>query len=352
MQEQFSAIVERFEEITFLLTQPEIVGDQPRYRQLMKEFSQLEGLVGSVRELETLESQLGGAQQLLDDPQMRELAQHEIGELDTQIAELRQSIRLALLPRDPNDGGNAVLEIRAGTGGEEAALFGADLLRMYNRYADGKRWQFSLLSVSETDIGGIKEAVCLISGSDVFAHLKYESGVHRVQRVPETESGGRIHTSAATVAVLPESQDVDVQINPGDLRIDTYRSGGAGGQHVNKTESAVRITHLATGIVAICQDEKSQIKNREKAMRVLSARLYDHFNSQQQSAEASARRAQIGSGDRSERIRTYNFPQNRITDHRINLTLYALGDFIQGGCDAVIEPLRVAEQTLRLQSEA
>ena len=351
MNQEIESLLQRHEELAHRLSEPDVLADSAKLRELSVAFARLDEVVQAYHVWKDAEAALEGARELVGDPDLGELARAEVAQLGPEVTRLYEELRLALVPRDPTDDGNAILEIRAGTGGEEAALFGGDLLRMYQRYAAAQGWQFEMISLSETDIGGVKEAVCLVSGREVFGHCKFESGVHRVQRVPQTESGGRIHTSAATVAVLPEGGPVDVTVEPGDLRIDTFRAGGAGGQHVNKTESAVRITHLATGIVAVCQDEKSQIKNREKAMRVLMARLRDHFVGQQTAATESARRAQVGSGDRSERIRTYNFPQGRVTDHRINLTVYALPDVLQGRCELLIKPLREHERMQQLAED-
>ena len=282
------------------------------------------------------------------DKELRALLEQEGYSLKEQLAAMEEELRILLLPKDKNDERNVVMEIRGGAGGEEASLFAADLYNMYCRYADAMRWKTELIDASETELGGMKEVVFTVSGKGVYSKLKYESGVHRVQRVPETESQGRVHTSTVTVAVLPEPEDVDVEINEKDLKIDTYRSGGAGGQHINKTESCIRITHLPTGIVVTCQDERSQMKNREKAMKVLKSRLYDFYNSKYQSDYAENRKSQIGSGDRSERIRTYNFPQNRVTDHRIGLTLYALDGFMQGDIGGMLDSLAIADREAQL----
>ena len=287
---------------------------------------------------------------MLADPEMAEMAREEKEELREAIPAAQRALQLLLLPQDPNDDRSVVMEIRAGAGGEEAALFGAMLLRMYQHYAERRGWRFELTDANMTELGGVKEATFMIAGRGAFRRLKFESGVHRVQRVPSTESSGRIHTSTATVAVLPEAEDVEVQVNPGDLRIDVYRSTGHGGQCINTTDSAVRITHLPTGLVVTCQDEKSQIKNREKAMRVLKARLYDMYRSKADAEYAENRRSQVGTGDRSERIRTYNFPQGRVTDHRIGLTLYQLEAFVDGDCDPVIDALVLADETERLKA--
>jgi peptide chain release factor 1 len=286
----------------------------------------------------------------IGDEELRELAKMEIGELEDQIPELEAELKILLLPKDPNDEKNVILEVRAGTGGDEAALFGADLLRMYMRYAERHGWKTEMIELSETGLGGIKEAVMLIKGKGAYSRLKYESGAHRVQRVPETESSGRVHTSAATIAVLPEVDDVEVDLNPADVRVDVYRASGNGGQCVNTTDSAVRLTHEPTGLVVTCQDEKSQIKNKEKAFKVLKARLYDMMMQEQQDELSAQRKSQVGSGDRSERIRTYNFPQGRVSDHRIGLTLYKLDYFLDGDCDEIIDALITSDQAEKMKN--
>ena len=327
-----------------------MAADADRLRKLMQEHAQLEPVLTAYREWQALLARDREADEMLADPEMAEMAQEEKAELRDAIPAAQRALQLLLLPQDPNDDRNVVMEIRAGAGGEEAALFGAMLLRMYQHYAERRGWRFELTDANMTELGGVKEATIMISGRGAFRRLKFESGVHRVQRVPTTESGGRIHTSTATVAVLPEAEDVEVQINPGDLRIDVYRSTGHGGQCINTTDSAVRITHLPTGLVVTCQDEKSQLKNREKAMRVLKARLYDMYQSKADAEYAENRRSQVGTGDRSERIRTYNFPQGRVTDHRIGLTLYQLESFVDGDCDPVIDALVLADETERLKA--
>ncbi|MEJ2591710.1 MAG: peptide chain release factor 1 [Candidatus Thiodiazotropha sp.] len=333
-------IAERFEEITALLADPGVQNDQRQFRELGREYAQLEPVVEAFRRYVGAERDIEAAREMLGDPEMAQLAREELAVAERQRDDLEPELQLLLIPPDPNDQRNIFLEIRAGTGGAEAALFASDLLRMYLRYAESRRWQTETISESQGEHGGYKEVVCRISGNAVYSRLKFESGTHRVQRVPETESQGRIHTSACTVAILPEAEEVDdVAINAGDLRIDTYRASGAGGQHVNKTDSAVRLTHLPSGIVVECQDERSQHKNKARAMSLLQAKLLSQAQEAITSAQASSRKLQVGSGDRSERIRTYNFPQNRLTDHRINLTLYKLDEVMTGELDQVIEPL-------------
>ena len=319
--------------------------------QLGREYAELRPVVEQIRAYQAVLSDIDGARALLIDPEMKALAAEELAELQARLPDLEAGLQLALLPRDKADARPAIIEIRPGTGGEEAALFAGDLLRMYQRYAEARGWSFEVIEQAQTELGGIKEVVATVRGSDVFARLKYESGVHRVQRVPETESGGRIHTSAATVAVLPEAEDVDIQIDPGDLRIDTMRASGAGGQHVNTTDSAVRVTHLPTGLV-VTSSEKSQHRNREIAMQVMKSRLYDLERQRAHDARSADRAAQVGSGDRSERIRTYNFPQGRMTDHRINLTLYKLDQVMQGDLDDIIDALTADAQAAALAEMA
>ncbi|MEW7975955.1 MAG: peptide chain release factor 1 [Candidatus Sedimenticola endophacoides] len=346
-------ITERFEEITALLADPEVQGDQSQFRALGREYAQIEPVVGCYNRYRTLEEAIDGAREMLDDPEMADLAREELDRAETLRGQLEPQLQLLLIPADPNDQRNIFLEVRAGTGGAEAALFAGDLLRMYSRYAEGVGWNSEIISESHGEQGGYKEVVCRISGSNVYSRLKFESGTHRVQRVPETESQGRIHTSACTVAILPEAEEIDaVEINPNDLRIDTYRSSGAGGQHVNKTDSAVRITHLPSGIVVECQDERSQHKNKARALSLLSARLLAGAQREQASAQAEDRRLQVGSGDRSERIRTYNYPQNRITDHRINLTIYKLDEVLEGALEQIIDPLTHEYQVEQLAALA
>jgi peptide chain release factor 1 len=340
----------RFGELESDLADPAVVGDPNRYKALAKEHADKAELVSAIRRLYQVEAELAANAELLadGDPEMRQLAAEEGERLKAEAEDLTQRIKVLLLPRDPNDDKGVILEIRAGTGGEEAALFAADLFRMYSRYAESKRWKVEILSSHEAGAGGYKEIIAAVDGSGAFSQLKYESGVHRVQRVPATESQGRIHTSAASVAVLPEAEEVDVEIDPGDLRIDTYRSSGAGGQHVNVTDSAIRITHLPTGIVVSCQDERSQFKNKAKAFKVLRARLLDHAQARQNAEISASRKAMVGSGDRSERIRTYNFPQGRLTDHRIGLTVYRLPEIMAGDLEEIITQIRAAAQAKAL----
>ncbi|MDV7269684.1 peptide chain release factor 1 [Thioclava sp. A2] len=342
--EKLAQILERFEYLEARLS----AGAEPaEIARISREYSELKPVVGEIQAYNQARDDLREAEGWLADPEMRDLAEEELPRLKARIPEMEHALRLALLPKDAADARPAILEIRPGTGGEEAALFAGDLLRMYQRYAETKGWRFELMEFSATELGGVKEAVARIEGEGVFARLKFESGVHRVQRVPETEAGGRIHTSAATVAVLPEAEEVDIDIPAGDIRIDTMRSSGAGGQHVNTTDSAVRITHLPTGLV-VTSSEKSQHQNRANAMAVLRARLYEMERDRAAKERADSRKAQVGSGDRSERIRTYNFPQGRMTDHRINLTLYSLGQIIEGDLDAVINALIADDQAAKL----
>lgn len=345
LDEKLTRVLARHDELSDLLAHD----PKADIAKLSKELSDLDPVVEQIRAFRRVQADFADAEALMSDPEMKDLAEEEYHRLKKHLPEMEQAVRLALLPKDEADERNAILEVRAGTGGEEAALFAASLLRMYERYAAAKGWRFEVMDVNETGLGGYKEAVAQITGRNVFGRLKYESGAHRVQRVPETESGGRIHTSAATVAVLPEAQEVDVQINETDLRIDTYRSQGAGGQHVNTTDSAVRITHVPTGVVVACQEERSQIKNRAKAMSMLRAKLYDEQRRRLDAERAADRRSQVGSGDRSERIRTYNFPQGRVTDHRINLTSYTIEKVMQGeGLDEFIDALTAEDQASRL----
>jgi peptide chain release factor 1 len=346
MLNKLEEVADRFREVEGLLSDPTVINDQSRYRSLTKEHAGLTDVVNGYREYCRITEEIAGSQELLKDPDadVREMASAEVAELEDEQGKLEAQLKLMLLPKDPNDKRNVILEVRAGTGGDEAALFAGDLFRMYCRYADRQRWKVELLSSAESEAGGYKEVIALISGKGVFSRFKYESGTHRVQRVPETEAQGRIHTSACTVAVMPEAEDVEVDIDPSDLRIDLYRASGAGGQHVNKTESAVRITHIPTGVVVACQDEKSQHKNKARAMKVLQSRILDAMQAEQHAQMAADRKSQVGSGDRSERIRTYNFPQGRCTDHRVGLTLYKLEAIMQGDLDEVIDTLTTHAQ--------
>lgn len=336
------------------LAEPDVFNDQERYRKLTKAHADLRDVVEDFRRHRALQQEIAENRLLLEDadPEMRAMAQEEIRNAEAELPKIEHHLKVLLLPKDPLDEKNTILEIRAGTGGEEAALFAADLFRMYTRYAEIKGWKTEVMSESPSDTGGYKEVICLISGDKVYSHLKYEAGTHRVQRVPATEAQGRIHTSAATVAVMPEAEEVDVDIRPDDLRIDVYRASGAGGQHVNKTESAVRITHIPTGTVVTCQDEKSQHKNKARAMKVLASRILAAERERQNSELSADRKAQVGSGDRSERIRTYNFPQGRCTDHRVNLTLYSLDKIMAGEIEPLIEALNTYTQTEALKAQS
>ncbi|RRV23849.1 peptide chain release factor 1 [Pseudomonas sp. o96-267] len=342
---------DRFEELTALLGDAEVISRQTQFRAYSKEYAEIEPVIATFRELRKVQSDLEGAQALLkdNDPDLREMAELEVDQAKEVLVGLEDKLQRMLLPKDPNDGRNVYLEVRAGTGGDEAAIFSGDLFRMYSRYAERQGWRVEVLSANEGEHGGFKEVIARVEGDNVYAKLKFESGAHRVQRVPETESQGRIHTSACTVAVLPEpDEQAAIEINPADLRVDTYRSSGAGGQHVNTTDSAIRITHIPTGTVVECQEERSQHKNRAKAMAWLAAKLQDQQEAAAHKEISETRKLLVGSGDRSERIRTYNFPQGRVTDHRINLTLYSLNEVIAGGVEAVIEPLLAEYQADQL----
>ncbi|MFY9214527.1 MAG: peptide chain release factor 1 [Tissierellaceae bacterium] len=354
MLEKLAFIEKKYKELTNRAMDPELVKDIQEYQRVMKEHSELEPIVNKYREYSSYMDELEGAKEMLSeklDDEMKEMVREEIKELEDNISQLEEEIKILLIPKDPNDHKNVIVEIRAGAGGDEAALFAGVLFRMYSMYAEKNNWKVELMDSNEIGIGGYKEVIFMIKGKGAYSRLKYESGVHRVQRVPETESSGRIHTSTSTVAVLPEAEDVDVEIDENDLKIDIYRSSGAGGQHVNTTDSAVRITHLPTGIVVACQDERSQIKNREKAMRILKTRIYDKMLSDQAAEIAADRRSQVGTGDRSERIRTYNYPQGRVTDHRINLTLHKLDDILDGDLDEIIESLITTDQAEKLKAQ-
>ena len=352
MFDKLKFMEDRYEELSQLLADPDVISRQEEWQRLVREHASLEEIVACYRQYQKAEKEEKDTEELLHsthDRELREIAEQEQKDLKGKMDTLLHEIKLLLLPRDPMDEKNVVMEIRSGAGGEEAALFGAVLFRMYSRYAERKGWRIVVTSASYTDIGGVKELIYIVEGKGAYSRLKYESGVHRVQRVPVTESGGRIHTSTATVAVLPEAEEVDVEINPNDLRIDVYRSTGHGGQSVNTTDSAVRVTHIPTGVVVTCQDEKSQLKNKEKAIRVLRSRLLDQVTQEKESEYAQNRRRQIGTGDRSERIRTYNYPQGRVTDHRIGRTIHRLDDFLDGDLDEMLDALISAEQTKKLK---
>jgi len=352
MFDKLDFILEKYEELSKKVSDPDVIAKQKEWQKLMKEMSDLEPIVKEYTAYKKAKEELEEAKEILDmedDEELREMAREELKANEAAIEEYTENLKILLLPKDPNDDKNVILEVRAGTGGDEAALFGSDLLRMYLRYAERMRWKTELIESNETEIGGVKEVVMLVKGKGAYSRLKYESGVHRVQRVPETESGGRVHTSAASVAVMPEVDDVEVNLDPNDVRVDVYRASGNGGQCVNTTDSAVRLTHMPTGLVVTCQDEKSQIKNKDKAFKVLKSRLFDLMQQEQNDKIAAERKSQIGSGDRSERIRTYNFPQSRITDHRINLTLYKLDSFLDGDLDEVIDALITEDQAEKMR---
>ena len=349
MRSRLEQLAHRLIEIDAMLAEPEIAGDMDRFRKMTRERSEIEPVVEAFNAYCQAESDVETAQEMLSDPEMREMAEEELSAGKQRLEELESELQILLLPRDPDDDRSVFLEIRAGTGGDESALFAGDLLRMYTRYAEDRGWRVEIISSNESEVGGYKEVIARLEGSGVYGELKFESGAHRVQRVPETEAQGRIHTSACTVAVLPEADaQTEININPSDLRIDTFRASGAGGQHVNKTDSAVRITHLPTGVVVECQDDRSQHRNREKAMQVLAARLKDQQQQEVQAKEAAQRKSLVGSGDRSERIRTYNYPQGRVTDHRINLTLYKLANIMEGDLEELISALRAEHQAEQL----
>ncbi len=355
MLDKLVKVEERFEDINQKLCDPDIVSDIAQYKKLMQEVKVLTPIVEKFRELKAAQSTLTEAKEMLDagglEKDFREMVQEEFEQATEDVAKFQEELKILLLPRDPNDDKNVIVEIRGGAGGEEASLFAGVLFRMYSMYGETKGWKPEILSSNPTELGGFKEISFMIEGEGAYSRFKFESGVHRVQRVPETESQGRIHTSTVTVAVLPEAEEVDIEINPADLQIDTYRSGGAGGQHVNKTESAIRITHIPTGTVVECQDERSQHKNKDRAMKILRSRILEAERSKQQDAIAGERKAQVGTGDRSERIRTYNYPQGRVSDHRINLTLYRIEAILNGDLDEIIDALITADTAEKLKSE-
>ena len=353
MFDKLDFIVEKYQELSLKVSDPDVINDQPVWQKYIKEMGEMEPIVKKYEEYKKAKEGLRDVKEIVEnetDEEMRDLAKMEINDLEEQIEQNEEELKVLLLPKDPNDEKNVILEVRAGTGGDEAALFAQDLLRMYMRYAERHRWKTEVMDINDTGIGGIKEAVVLIKGKGAYSRLKYESGVHRVQRVPETESAGRVHTSAATVAVLPEVDDVEVDLNPNDVRVDVYRASGNGGQCVNTTDSAVRLTHEPTGLVVTCQDEKSQIKNKEKAFKVLKARLYDLKLQEQNKEISEARKSQVGSGDRSERIRTFNFQQGRVSEHRIGLTLYRLDAILDGDLDEIIDGLITSDQAEKMKN--
>ena len=352
MFDKLDFITEKYEELAMKVADPDVMNNQQVWQKYIKEIGEMEPIVKEYKEYKKAKEGIEEAREMLDsgDEELKELAKMELADLEDKIPEMEERLKILLLPKDPNDDKNVILEIRAGTGGEEAALFAQDLLRMYLRYTERRGWKAEIMDANDTGIGGVKEVSVLIKGKGAYSRLKYESGTHRVQRVPETESSGRIHTSAATVAVLPEVDDVEVEIDPNDVRVDVYRSSGNGGQCVNTTDSAVRLTHIPTGLVVTCQDEKSQIKNKEKAFKVLRSRLYDMKLKEQNDEISAERRSQVGSGDRSERIRTYNFPQGRVTDHRIGMTIYKLDSFLDGDIDEIVDGLITSDQAEKMKN--
>ena len=352
MLEKLTAIEEKFKALEQRMQEPEVYSDPALYAKLAREQKEIQPVVETFRRYEKAQRDMEGARELMSDPDFKEMAQEEYESAQAEIEQISEELKILLLPRDPNDDKNVIIEIRGGAGGEEAALFAHNLYRMYTMYAEAKRWKSDIANVNETELGGIKEVSFIIEGDGAYSRFKFESGVHRVQRVPETEASGRIHTSTVTVAVLPEMEEVDFEINPADLNIDTFRASGAGGQHVNKTDSAIRITHLPTGTVVECQDERSQHKNRDRAMKILVSRLYEEECRRQTAEIAAERKSQVGTGDRSERIRTYNYPQGRVTDHRISLTLYKLEQILNGALDEIIDALVMADRAEKLKANA
>lgn len=351
MFDKLENVEKRYEELNEKIADPKVIANQSEWQKLMKEHADIAEIVEKYREYKKVVSTIEELKELLNDKEMHDLAQMELDEAREKLPKIEEELKLLLVPKDPNDDKNVIVEIRGGAGGEESSLFAADLYRMYSMYAEKKRWKLEVMNLNETELGGIKEITFMITGKGAYSRLKFESGVHRVQRVPETETSGRIHTSTATVAVLPEVDEVEVEINPTDLKVDTYRASGAGGQHVNKTESAIRITHIPTGVIVECQTERSQIQNRETAMSMLRSKLYEAQLEKQRSEQASARKNQVGTGDRSEKIRTYNFPQGRITDHRIGLSLFRVDDFMNGGLDEMLDALNAADRAAKLSEE-
>ena len=351
MFDKLENVEKRYEELNAKIADPEVIANQSEWQKLMKEHADIAEIVEKYREYKKAVTTIEELKELLNDKDMHDLAQAEMDETKERLPKIEEELKLLLVPKDPNDDKNVIVEIRGGAGGEESSLFASDLYRMYSMYAEKKRWKLEVMNLNETELGGIKEITFMITGKGAYSKLKFESGVHRVQRVPETETSGRIHTSTATVAVLPEVDEVEVQINPTDLKVDTFRASGAGGQHVNKTESAIRITHIPTGVIVECQTERSQIQNRETAMSMLRSKLYEAQLEKQINEQASARKSQVGTGDRSEKIRTYNFPQGRITDHRIGLSLFRVDDFMNGGLDEMIDALNAADRAAKLADE-
>ncbi len=351
MFDKLENVEKRYEELNLKIADPEVIANQSEWQKLMKEHADIEELVMKYRDYKKIVKAIEDLKEMLNDKEMHDLAQMELDENREMLPKIEEELKLLLVPKDPNDDKNVIVEIRGGAGGEESSLFAGDLFRMYSMYAEKKRWKSEVVNLNETELGGIKEVTFMITGKGAYSRLKFESGVHRVQRVPDTESSGRIHTSTATVAVLPQVSDVEVEINQADLKVDTFRASGAGGQHVNKTESAIRITHIPTGVIVECQTERSQIQNRETAMSMLRAKLYEAELEKQTKEQADTRRSQVGSGDRSEKIRTYNFPQGRITDHRIGLSMYQVDSFLNGDIDEMIDALNAADRAAKLSEE-